>query len=287
MKKSKYSNFSVLMSVYYKENPKFLDLSLKSVLIEQTVIPTEIVMIKDGKLTNELEKVIKKYTKKFPDIIKIYSFEENRGLGQALQSGLEYCKYNIVMRMDTDDICVPNRFELQLDYMKKHKDVSAVGGYIGEFIDEPNEELRIKKMPLKYEDVKKYSKFRNPINHMTVCFRKNDILEVGNYQPLHYLEDHYLWSRLLVTGKKIENISQILVYARIGNGFNARRGSKNYIAGWKFLQNFLYKNKYINLYEKTRNVIGMYTMVYVPPALRTFMYDNILRERKKEKIANK
>lgn len=281
MKKNKYCNFSVLMSVYYKEKPEFLDLSLKSILIEQTVVPTEIVMIKDGKLTNELEKVIKKYTKKFPDIIKTYAFEENRGLGQALQTGLEYCKYDIVMRMDTDDICVPNRFELQLEYMKKNKDVSAVGGYIGEFVDEPTEKLRLKTMPLKYENVKKYSKFRNPINHMTVCFRKSDVLEVGNYQPLYYLEDHYLWSRLLVAGKKIENIPEILVYARIGNGFNARRGNKNYIAGWKVLQKFLYDNKYINFWEKTRNLLGMYVFVYVPPMFRTFIYNNILRERTK------
>ena len=125
----------------------------------------------------------------------------------------------------------------------------------------------------------KYAKFRNPINHMTVCFRKKDILEVGNYQPLFYLEDHYLWSRLLVNNKKIENISQILVYARIGNGFIDRRGSKNYIDGWKKLQSYLYKNKFINYFEMKRNLLGMYFMVTIPSSWRKFLYDNVLRKK--------
>ena len=281
MKKVKKHNqhFSVLMSVYYKENPEFLDLALESILIKQTVLPTEIVMVEDGKLTEELESILNKYQEKFPDILKLYPLEENMGLGKALQYGLEKCQYDIVMRMDTDDISVANRFEKQLNYMKKHKDVVAIGGYIGEFDSSPNEKTRLKKMPITFPEVLKYARFRNPINHMTVCFRKKDILEVGNYQPLYFLEDHFLWARLLFSGKKIENIPEILVYARIGNGFYSRRGNKNYIKGWIFLQNYLYRNKFINYFEKKRNILGMYTMVYVPPKFRTFLYNNILREK--------
>ena len=219
--------FSVLMSVYFKENPNYLDLSLKSILIDQTILPTEVILIEDGKLTDELDNIILKYKNKFPKILKIYPFKNNQGLGKALEIGLKKCKYNIVMRMDTDDIAVKNRFELQLNYMKLHRDVSACGGFIAEFDKDPyTEELRIKKMPLNYQEVVQYAKFRNPLNHMTVCFRKKDILDVGNYQPLFYLEDHYLWSRLLVNGKKIENIPEVLVYARIGDGFLERRGNK-------------------------------------------------------------
>lgn len=188
------------------------------------------------------------------------------------------------MRMDTDDIACPKRFEKQLDYMSKHPEVSVVGGTIGEFLETPDEELRIKDMPLKYEDVIKYSKFRNPLNHMTVCFRKKDIIEVGNYQPMLYLEDHYLWSRLLVAGKKIVNLSDLLVKVRIGNGFYERRGTNKYLIGWKELQQYLYDNKYITYFQKVRNKTGMVVMVYCPEWFRKILYNNVLRQKQKVKI---
>lgn len=275
--------FSVLMSIYYNEKPKYFDLCLRSILIEQTILPDEIVLVKDGKLTEELEFVIEKYQKKFPRIFNIIALEDNVGLGNALNIGLAKCKYDIVMRMDSDDISVPERFEKQLKYMMKHKDVSVLGGFIGEFKDDKNKIERIKTMPCSYDEVKKYAKFRNPMNHMTVCFRKKDILEVGNYQPLFYLEDHYLWARVLVNNKKIENLPYVLVYARVGNGFISRRGNKNYIKGWKKLQNYLYENKIINFVEKSRNILGMYVMVYIPDEGRAYLYDNVLRKKYKSK----
>ena len=275
--------FSVLMSIYYNEKPESFDLCLRSILIEQTILPDEIVLVKDGKLTEELEFVIEKYQKKFPRIFNIIALEDNVGLGNALNIGLAKCKYDIVMRMDSDDISVPERFEKQLKYMMKHKDVSVLGGFIGEFKDDKNKIERIKTMPCSYDEVKKYAKFRNPVNHMTVCFRKKDILEVGNYQPLFYLEDHYLWARVLVNNKKIENLPYVLVYARVGNGFISRRGNKNYIKGWKKLQNYLYENKIINFVEKSRNILGMYVMVYIPDEGRAYLYDNVLRKKYKSK----
>lgn len=278
MKKNSKTNFSVLMSIYFKEKQEYLDLCLKSILVEQTILPAEIVMVKDGKLTKELEKVLSKYDKEFPNIFKFIPLKENVGLGNALQIGLEECSCDLVMRMDTDDICVPERFEKQIEYMNKNKDVTIVGGYIGEFKEKTDEELRLKQMPTSYQDVVKYAKFRNPLNHMTVCFRKKDILEVGSYQPLFYLEDHYLWSRVLVAGKKIENIPEVLVYARIGNGFEKRRGNKKYIAGWKKLQKYLYDNKFINLFQRIRNLLGMYVFIYVPGDIRSFFYNKILRK---------
>ncbi len=271
--------FSVLMSIYYKEKPEYFDLCLKSILIDQTILPNEIVLVKDGTLTEELEIVLDKYQQKFPKIFNIVALEQNQGLGNALNLGLKKCKYNIVMRMDTDDVSVPDRFEKQIKYMEEHKDVSVVGGFLDEFIEDPEKIERTKTMPCSYENVKKYAKFRNPINHMTVCFRKKDVLGVGNYQPLFYLEDHYLWARVLVNNKKIENIPYVLVHARIGNGFEKRRGDKRYIKGWKKLQKYLYEHNFINSIQRIRNLIGMYTFVYVPSDIRIFFYNKILRKK--------
>lgn len=280
----KYEDFSVLMSVYYKEQPEFLDLALKSVLIDQTLLPTEIVMIEDGPLTNDLILVLNKYHEMFPNILKLYPFEENMGLGKALQIGLEYCSYDLVMRMDTDDVACPERFKKQVQYMAKHPEISVLGGKIGEFIDDPSEDLRIKEMPLAYDEVLKYSKFRNPLNHMTVCFRKKDILEVGNYQPMLYLEDHYLWTRLLVAGKKIVNLEDLLVKVRIGNGFYERRGTKKYLIGWKELQQYMYDNEFITYFQKVRNKTGMVVMVYCPEWFRKILYNKVLRKNKKSTV---
>lgn len=273
-------NFSVLMSVYFKEQAKFLDLALKSVLIEQTIKPSEIVLIKDGPLGEELNNIVNKYKTTFPKIFKIIEFQENKGLGNALKIGVEQCSNDIIMRMDTDDICVKDRFAKQIRFMEKNPDVSVVGGYIKEFENDIFEETtRLKKMPLTYEEIKKYAKMRNPLNHMTVCFRKKDVLEVGNYQHMLLLEDYYLWARMLINNKKIANIDSVLVYARIGNGFIERRKSKKCIIGWKNLQKFLYKNKFINLFEKFRNIISMYIIVYTPKKFLSFLYKNFFRKK--------
>lgn len=278
--KKEKDNFSVLMSVYYKEKSDYLDLSLKSILINQTLLPSEVVIVEDGPLTKQLDELLSKYVEKFPDIIKLFPLKKNGGLGNALNYGLTKCSYDIVMRMDTDDIAVPNRFEIQMNFMKKNKNVSVVGGFIKEFQKSISENMRLKVMPVTKEDVLKYAKFRNPLNHMTVCFRKKDVLEVGNYQSLFFLEDHYLWSRLLVSGKIIENIPKVLVYARIGDGFSERRGNKKYLKGWIFLQNYLYKNKFISKIQQIRNNIGMLVFLLVPTKIREFLYNKFLRNAK-------
>ena len=280
MKKSANKNikFSVLMSVYYKEKPEHLDLALESVLDKQTLKPDEVIIVKDGKLTDGLEEVLKKYKAKYPKVISFIELEKNSGLGVALNMGIDKCKYDLVMRMDTDDISCPDRFEKQIMYMEKHPDVSILGGTIGEFYNSPEEKLRIKKMPLNYEEVFKYSKFRNPLNHMTVCFRKKDVLDVGSYKPMLYLEDLYLWSRMLIAGKKIENIPDLLVKVRIGNGFYDRRGSKEHLKGWRELQKFLNKSGHTNFLERNRNVASMYALVYSPKWIRKVVYDRVLRK---------
>ena len=271
--------FSVLMSVYYKESPHNLDLSLESILVNQTRKPDEVILVEDGKLTKELDAVVDKYKKKFKNTLKIVPLKTCGGLGNALNKGLEKCKYDIIARMDSDDVSVEDRFEKQIKFFMEHPEASAVGGYIGEFNDDPNESLRLKKIPLTQEEILDYAKLRNPMNHVTVCFKKKDILSIGGYMHLLYLEDHYLWARLLANGKILANMPKILVKVRVGNGFSSRRGSKDYIKGWKFLQDYMHKNKLINWFQKKRNVMAMYVMVYQPKWLREFMYNNILRSK--------
>lgn len=219
--------FSVLMSVYYKENPEYLKLSLDSV-IKQTVPAAEIVLIKDGPLTKELDDIINQYSDKYAGLFRVFSLEENVGLGKALNYGVQRCKYDLIARMDTDDIVVPERFELQVNEFIKDKELVLCGGYIAEFARDPLIISGYRKVPLTQAAILKFAKKRNPFNHMTVMFKKKAVLEAGNYQDMPYFEDYWLWVRLLQKGYAVKNIDYVLVNVRAGVDMLGRRG------GWEY-----------------------------------------------------
>ena len=214
--------FSVLLSVYSKESSDHLDNALESI-INQTILPNEVVLVKDGILSAELEAVITRYETRNANLFNIVSISENVGLGDALNEGLKYCSYDAVARMDTDDICIPNRFEIQLNYLKHHHEVAVVGGYIEEFTSIPGDLKRIKRVPLEANQIKHYARKRNPLNHPSVMFRKKAIESVGGYERILFFEDYYLWLKLLGAGYKLANIDQVLLYFRVGNDMIGRR----------------------------------------------------------------
>ena len=272
--------FSVLISVYFKETPKFLEKALDSIF-NQTLKPDEVVLVKDGILTKELEDVISaeknKFNKNNIDLVCV-QLEKNMGLGIALQKGLEKCKYDYVARMDADDIAADTRFEYQLKYMNEHKDISVLGGYIDEFSVE-GEIIRTKTMPLEYKNLYKYGKYRNPLNHMTVIFRKKDVTDVGGYKPLKGLEDYYLWCRMLASGYKIANIDKVLVHARLGN-FENRRGGLEYFKTYIRLRILQRKLNYTNVFELILGVTVTAMVTLSPRNVRAGLY-KILRKDKK------
>lgn len=270
-------NFSVLMSVYYKESAEYFNLALLSNLVNQTVTPTEMVLVCDGKLTDELENIISIYQEKFSDILKVYRLEENVGLGKALNYGLSKCTYELIARSDSDDICVENRFEKQLLYLSTH-DLDIVSSAIDEFDSDYIKPLRCKKLPVSHEEIVKMAKFRNPINHMSVMFKKSSIIDAGSYMHLPYVEDYYLWVRAINNGAKLANIDEVLVHARVGNGMEKRRGNKVYISSWKTLSGFMLNNKMINKAEYLKNMISVRVFVYMPSRLKRFVYRHILRK---------
>lgn len=235
--------FSVLMSVYYKEQAEYLKLSLESVL-NQTLKPAEIVLVQDGKLTKELYTIIESYKQKYPDIFKTYALKENQGLGKALNYGLQKCNYEFIARMDTDDIAEPNRFEIQIKKFKNNSELALCGGQIAEFADNPNEITSYRHVPITQEEILKFAKKRNPFNHMTVMFKKQAVQNVGGYQHMPYFEDYWLWARMLKAGYKAKNVNAVLVKVRAGQGMIARRGGVKYI-------------KYIAKFEKAMQKIKM------------------------------
>lgn len=270
-------DFSVLMSVYDKENPAFLHAAIHSV-ITQTLQPKEIVIVKDGHLTNELDTVIEVFRDSYPHLFKIIALEKRKGLGTALQVGVENCSYDLIARMDSDDLSQPERFEKQIPYMYAHKEIDVLGSWILEFDAHSNREKYIRKVPLQTKDIVLYCKTRNPLNHMTVVFRKMVVLKAGNYQPLLWNEDYYLWARIIHRGFKIKNLEDILVYVRAGDELFRRRGGLSYIKNDFILQREFLKMDFITPIQFCLNLIRR-TIVRVAPAyLRKVFYKRFLRD---------
>lgn len=270
--------FSVLMSVYYKENPKFFDISLKSNLDDQTRKPDEFVLVCDGSLTSELNQIITKYQNKYPEVVKVYRTKDNQGLGKALNFGLEKCSYDIVARSDSDDVCAPDRFEIQIGYMESHVRTAVCSSYIEEFDSDWTKSKRTKMLPLTNDELFRMAKFRNPINHMAAAFRKSVILKVGSYRHIPYVEDYELWVRTLVSGYELANIGKVLVYARVGNGMVSRRGNKQYIKSWRELSSYMLDNGMINKVQYYRNMMAVRAFVYMPSEIKETVYKKILRK---------
>jgi len=213
-------SFSVLMSVYKKENAVYLDECLKS-LMYQTKQSSEIVLVEDGEIGIDLTRVIDRYSQILP--VKRVILKKNVGLAAALNAGLKCCTNEIVARMDTDDVCLPFRFERQLAYMLAHPEVSVSSAWIEEKDEQMSKFLFLKKLPSAHDDILRFSKKRNPISHPVSIFRKTAVMSVGAYPDI-FPEDYALWSLMIVKGYKFGNIPETLLYMRTGSNFMERRG---------------------------------------------------------------
>ena len=270
--------FSVLMSVYQKENPDFLRKSLNSVLIEQSRKPDELVLVEDGPLTEELYQTIQDFKEKFPEM-KVLPLKENVGLGEALHRGVEACSYDWIARMDTDDIATPDRFQQQVDYIEQHPQLDVLGGNIIEFDSEPDQIVAEKQMPLSHEEIIKRLQRRNPFCHMTVFFKKSSVLKAGNYKSLPLVEDYYLWARMAAQGCRFANLNRVLVYARVGNGMHTRRSQTEQIASWKVVNTFLLSHGMLNRGQYYQNMLMIRAFVGTPIWIKAFIYKYLLRRK--------
>ena len=246
--------FSVLISVYKKEKAEYLKQALQSI-INQTLKPTEILIVKDGLLTKELDECIEDLQKQHPKPFKILAFKENRGLGLALRDGVQACKYEYIARMDSDDISKPNRFEKQFNYIQKHPETALLGTWIREFSKDENNPDTVTKLPCTHQDILKFAKKRNPFRHMTMVLKKEAVIEAGNYRDFLWFEDYDLWVRMLQKGYIAANIPEYLVNVRADKDMFARRGGWQYLKQDCKFQKQLLKTKFIC---KTDFLINIY-----------------------------
>jgi len=298
--------FSVIMSIYQNDVPEHLHIALES-LLNQTRRPDEIVIVGDGPVPAELEQEIERLPtegsgaagSKFKvqsavelqeapsnspkgerkTEIRYLPQEKNRGLGAALAIAVEAAQYPYLARMDADDIAVPGRFEKQLRFLEQHPDVAAVGGMIEDFSSDPNHVTGRRIVPLESEDIHRYMRSRNGMNHVTVMFKKEELLRVGNYQPFHLNEDYYLWVRMIQQGCQLMNIPDVLVRVRAEKEQVDRRGGFPYFRDQYRVFKYMLNTGFISWPRFLLNICERgIVQLLMPLSVRCWFYQRFLRK---------
>ena len=271
--------YSVLMSVYYKENPLWLKESIESML-NQTVRCDEFIIVKDGKLTDELNNIIEKYVKEHKGLFKIIELKENQGLGIALKIGMENCKNEFVARMDSDDYSVPERCEKELKMFEKNPNLHIIGSNIAEFIDDIENVVSYRELPINDKEIKQFAKRRNPFGHPSVMFRKSKVMEAGNYRNYYLCEDYDMWIRMIKHNANCLNFKEILVYMRVSKDFYKRRGGIKYLKTILKFKREQYKSGFYSLKDYIISSTASIAICLMPNTLRDLIYRKLLRKKR-------
>ena len=215
------------MSVYHGTSCSELSECLSS-LVAQTLPPDQVLIVQDGPVNDGLKHCVKRFAEQLP--IKNLVFEQNCGLGPALREGLLQCQTEFVARVDSDDRSVPDRMRTQSLFLEEHSEISVVGAYMREW-DHRGKHAKgfIRSVPIDSISIAKTSRWRNPVNHPTVMFRKSDVLECGNYSDQPFFEDYLLWAKMIKMGKHLRNLPVVLVETLIDPGFFQRRAGFHYL----------------------------------------------------------
>ena len=238
---------------------------------------SEVILVVDGTIGIKLTDIIENYKKKY-ECIKVIWQKTNLGLGNALRVAVENSSYELIARMDSDDIAVHDRFEQQLLEFEKDRDLDIVGGDINEFINGVDDVVGIRKVPTDNVEIYKYMKKRCAMNHVTVMFKKSSVQKAGGYIELFCNEDYYLWIRMCLKNCKFANTGTNLVNVRVGDDMYQRRGGKKYFKSEMQIQRFMLKQGFISLYQFIINSMKRFCVqILLPNKLRGKVYQIFAR----------
>ena len=270
--------YSVLMSVYHKENAEYLRTAMDSIW-KQTIPTDDFVLVCDGPLNEELDAVIVKMVEEHPDTLHVVRLEKNGGLGNALNEGIKHCQHEIVARMDSDDISRPDRCERQLKVFQEHPDVSICSGIVEEFTVS-TDQIEARRVPPKTQDqILAFVKKRNPFNHPCVLYKKSAVEAAGGYQDFYLLEDYYLWIRMLQNGAIGYNLQEPLLWMRAGSDMYKRRAGWKYARSQKALFKYMKNSGFISGSQYVQSVAVRAVSSLTPNWLREFMFKTVMRKK--------
>ena len=272
----RHNSYSVLMSVYYREKPEFLNQAIES--IQSQTLPTDdFVLVCDGPLNEELDSIIAVKQREMGTSLNVVRLAKNGGLGNSLNEGIKHCKNELVARMDSDDIAYPDRCEKQLAVFDIHPEVSICSGIVEEFTTNPQVVDTKRVPPETNEEIIEFAKKRNPFNHPCVMYKKTAVEAVGSYRDFYLLEDYYLWLRMLMAGYQGYNIQEPLLHMRAGSDMYKRR------AGWKYaktqvrLFRYMRNQGFIGNGQYIKSCVIRSGSALAPNWLRKFMFGRLLR----------
>lgn len=273
--------FSVLLSVYHRDQPEYLQQALNSIYQNQTLKPNEIIIIKDGTLPECLNTVIDRFKNTYPQVVKLHTITQNKGLGNALNIGVNLCQNELIARMDADDISYPDRFEKQVSFMMRHPSVDVLGGQITEFNTHPGDLKQYRYVPLSHQNIIRFAKQRSPMNHPSVMMRKSSVLSAGNYDA-HLLlwEDYMLWVKMLKKGYRFHNLDDFLLHFRVSNLLDMirRRRGRTYTKNEFKFACYAYRIGFFSKFDFLRYVITRPLIKLLPESLLAKFYTVFLRK---------
>ena len=262
-------DISVLMSVYARSNPDYLDEAIDSIWTKQTCKPSQVCIVCDGPLPVCLELILDKWSNLLGNRLTRVKLGKHSGLAAALNEGLTFCRSSLIARMDADDVSWPERFEKQYSFMLQHPEVDVLGTQVEEKDDELKTTLGYRSVPLTQKDIVKFAKYRSPFNHPSVMYRKKSIEKVGKYPPL-YPEDYPLWGLMLTKCAVFANLQEVLLTMRAGSAYRFRRGLHFFISEVKAIY-FLHKIGFLNFGELLLSLFVHFCYRLSPPSLKVVL----------------
>jgi len=269
--------YSVLMSVYSKEKAEFFRLSLES-MFKQTVPPDEVVVVCDGPLTEELDKVLDDFKAGYGDALVIHRLKQNMGTGYAANEGLRVCKNELIAKMDSDDVAYADRCEKQLELFEKHEKLDMVGGFVSEFETDINNEKAVKKVPSSHKEIIRYAKRRNPFNNQTLMYKKSKALACGGYTCNTRCEDYDFVTKMMMNGAKCHNIQQCLVHYRLDAGAYERRRNWKNTVGFFTVRYRNWRRGFCSFFDFIIPCMAQMVLFVMPVGVTKKVYVKLLRK---------
>ena len=267
-------SFALLITVYNGIHPKWMDACLASVAA-QTRLPNEIVLVEDGILAAQLSGVIDRWANRIP--LRRVPKEGPSGAGAAAQFGLRHCQSAWVARLDADDLALPDRFALQLAYLRRHPEVDVLSGYLVEFAQSPDRARHIRQVPLAHRAIARRMRLRCAINNSCVIVRRSKLNALGGYEDLATHEDYLLWMKMLHAGCQFANVPKVLIRVRMDQTtLSRRRGLAAMQQEWRF-QRILLRRGYLSPGQFIINTFLRLPPRLLPRSLLALVYSLLLR----------
>ena len=274
-------NYSVLMSVHINENAEHFAASIQS-LLDQTVVTNDFVIVCDGPLSKELDKVLEEYDSRYPGLFHIVRLTENVGVGLAAKAGLAVCRNDLIAKMDSDDISLPDRCRMQLSRFSENPDLALIGGVIEEFDNRTGKVFAVRTVPEENSAIRTYARRRSPFNNVTVMYRKSAAEAAGGYRDLRRGEDYDLYLRMLIDGCYAQNLPQTLVRVRVDSDTHRRRASWSAMKGCAGIWWHAYRVGYSSLADLLICLCGQMFLVICPGRVQQMLYKRFLRKQIEE-----